>query len=206
MSDESACRIDLVRTADDLAAAIGLIRADAATLEIDLAYQGFEAELQAMPGAYAPPRGALLLARPCHGTPMGCVGLRPITADGRAEMKRLFVAEEARGCGLGQRLALAAIAAAERIGYREIVLDTLPSMTGAQALYRRLGFEVIDPYYETPIEGTIFMRLALGPFGGRAVQTARSMVLETIVQTGDDGAGGRGRTSDTGGVNAVLYR
>jgi hypothetical protein len=37
----------------------------------------------------------------------------------------------------------------------------LPSMTGAQSLYRSLGFFLIEPCYETPISGTIFMALTL---------------------------------------------
>jgi ribosomal protein S18 acetylase RimI-like enzyme len=50
---------------------------------------------------------------------------------------------------------------AERIGYREMRLDTLPSMAGAIALYRKLGFQPIEPYYDTPVFGTIFMRRSL---------------------------------------------
>ncbi|TPQ47142.1 GNAT family N-acetyltransferase [Prosthecomicrobium hirschii] len=153
-----------VRTPDDLAAAIVLIRAYAASLPIDLGYQGFEAEMAGMPGKYAPPDGELLLARAADGTPLGCVGLRPLPpVDGRAEMKRLYVVPAARGTGLGDALARAVIAAAVRLGYREMVLDTLPSMTGAQAVYRKYGFVEIGPYYETPIAGTVFMRCELVP-------------------------------------------
>jgi ribosomal protein S18 acetylase RimI-like enzyme len=73
-------------------------------------------------------------------------------------MKRLFVAPEARGSGLGQRLIDAILREAEGIGYREMRLDTLPSMARAITLYRKSGFEPIEPYYDTPITGTIFMR------------------------------------------------
>jgi ribosomal protein S18 acetylase RimI-like enzyme len=153
-----------VRTPTDLTATIGLFRSYAASLGIDLAYQGFEAELAALPGDYAPPAGELLMARDAAGKPMGCVGLRPLNqADKRncCEMKRLYVSPFARGSGLGQTLAMAIIAAAMRSGYREIWLDTLPFMEKAQALYRKLGFEPMEAYYQTPIAGTVFMRRKL---------------------------------------------
>jgi ribosomal protein S18 acetylase RimI-like enzyme len=73
-------------------------------------------------------------------------------------MKRLYVSPEGRGFGLGERLVDAVVKEAKRIGYPEMRLDTLPTMTGAIALYRKLGFEPIEPYYETPVIGTIFMR------------------------------------------------
>jgi ribosomal protein S18 acetylase RimI-like enzyme len=154
-------RIAPVRTADDLAATIALFRAYAASLDVDLSYQNFEEEMAAMPGKYAPPAGELLLARDAAGVVIGCVGLRPIEPDGCCEMKRLYVAPEGRGSGLGQALVDTLVEVAERIGYREMRLDTLPSMAGAQALYRKLGFEVMAPYYETPVAGTLFMRRAL---------------------------------------------
>jgi GNAT superfamily N-acetyltransferase len=150
-----------VRTPGDLAAVIELFRAYASSLDIDLSYQGFEAEMQAMPGKYAPPAGELLLARSSDGTPVGCVGLRPIEPRGCCEMKRLYVAPEGRGFGLGARLVAAVVREAERIGYREMRLDTLPSMTGAMALYRKLGFVPMEPYYDTPVIGTLFMRRSL---------------------------------------------
>jgi ribosomal protein S18 acetylase RimI-like enzyme len=150
-----------VRNPVDLAAVVALFRVYAASLGVDLSYQNFEAEMAAMPGKYAPPAGELLLARDPGGMPIGCVGLRPIEPDGCCEMKRLYVAPEGRGLGLGERLVNAVVEEAERIGYREMRLDTLPSMAGAQALYRKLGFEVIQPYYDTPVVGTLFMRRVL---------------------------------------------
>ena len=154
-------RIAPVRTANDLKATVKLFRAYASSLDVDLSYQNFEAEMEAMPGKYAPPAGELLLARDRGGTPMGCVALRPLDAQGCCEMKRLYVVPEGRGSGLGRKLVDAVVKEAERIGYREMRLDTLPSMTGAIALYRKLGFEPIEPYYATPVIGTIFMRRSL---------------------------------------------
>ncbi|MGI8526620.1 MAG: GNAT family N-acetyltransferase [Pseudolabrys sp.] len=157
-----ASRIEPVRNSADLAAAIRLFRAYASSLEIDLGYQDFEGEMAAMPGKYAPPAGELLIARD-DGEPVGCVGLRPIEPPDCFEMKRLYVAPEKRGTGLGRRLIDAIINEAERIGYREMRLDTLPTMSEAIALYRRSGFEPMASYYETPVEGTLFMRRALSP-------------------------------------------
>ncbi len=154
-------QIIAVRTPDDLAATIALFRAYAASLGVDLAYQDFEAELAAMPGKYAPPTGELLLARGVDGAPLGCVGLRPIDPDGCCEMKRLYVSPDARGMGLGRALVEAVLDAAGRLGFRELRLDTLPDMADAQALYARMGFVRIAPYYDTPIAGTVFMARAL---------------------------------------------
>ncbi len=145
----------------DIAAVVTLFRAYAASLPVDLAYQSFETELAAMPGKYAPPRGALLLARNAAGTPVGCVALREMERPGACEMKRLYVAPAGRGAGLGKRLVETLVDAARAAGYHEMWLDTLPTMAEAQALYRKLGFEVAEPYYATPVVGTLFMRRRL---------------------------------------------
>jgi GNAT superfamily N-acetyltransferase len=150
-----------VRTPDDLKATMGLFDAYAVSLGVDLSYQNFVAEMAAMPGKYAPPKGELLLARDRHGAAIGCVGLRPLAEDACCEMKRLYVAPEGRGLGLGRALAEEIVKTARRIGYRQMRLDTLPSLATAIALYRKMGFVPILPYYDTPIAGTIFMSLGL---------------------------------------------
>ena len=150
-----------VRTADDLAATIDLFRIYAASLGIDLSYQNFEAEMAEMPGKYAPPSGELLLARNAGGLAVGCAAMRAIEPQGCCEMKRLYVAPEGRGQGIGEKLVDELLKAAVRIGYREMRLDTLPNMAAALALYRKFGFETTEPYYETPIAGTIFLRRSL---------------------------------------------
>ena len=147
-----------VASGADLRAVAGLFRAYAASLPVDLAYQNFDAELAGLPGAYAPPAGSLLLAKNAAGEAVGCVALRAMTDAGCAEMKRLYVAPLGRGMGLGRALVEAVVGAAGRLGYREIRLDTLPTMGEAQALYRACGFERTEPYYATPVAGTIFMR------------------------------------------------
>jgi ribosomal protein S18 acetylase RimI-like enzyme len=145
----------------DLPAITSLFRAYAASLPIDLGYQGFDGELASLPGKYAPPAGALLIARDASGVSLGCVAMRPLDEPGVCEMKRLYVAPAGRGQGLGKQLALAIIEAARAAGHREMRLDTLASMHEAQALYRALGFVEIGAYYDTPIENTVFMSLNL---------------------------------------------
>jgi GNAT superfamily N-acetyltransferase len=130
MKEQPTFHVAGVRTASDLASTVRLFRAYASSLYTDLSYQGFEAEMEAMPGKYAPPAGEVLLARDSNRTPVGCVGLRPIEPHGCCEMKRLYVSPEVRGFGLGERLVDGVVKEAKRIGYREMRLDTLPSMTG----------------------------------------------------------------------------
>jgi len=146
---------------DDLAAVRALFHDYAASLSVDLGYQGFPAELAELPGAYAPPAGALLLARDAAGAAVGCVALRPMTGEAAAEIKRLYVAPAGRGAGLGRLLAQAILEEARRLGYRAARLDTLPDMAAAIALYRSLGFAPIAPYYTTPVAGTLFLGRAL---------------------------------------------
>jgi len=150
-----------VRSAADVAAAAELFEAYAASLPIDLGYQDFDSELAGLPGKYAPPRGELLLARDREGASLGCVGLRQIASKGCCEMKRLYLSPDARGLGLGRALTETVIAAARRLGYAEMRLDTLPTMEAAIGLYQRLGFSSIDPYYAPTPVGTVFMALKL---------------------------------------------
>lgn len=132
----------------------------AGSLGVDLSYQGFALELAGLPGAYAAPRGRLLLCT-IAGAAAGCVGLRPVDAR-TCEMKRLFVRPERQGLSLGRQLASRVIADARAAGYSTMLLDTLPSMHGALRLYESLGFVRRQPYFQSPIEGNVFMELCLG--------------------------------------------
>jgi GNAT superfamily N-acetyltransferase len=148
------------RGAADLRDAATLFRAYAGSLPITLGYQGFEAELAALPGKYAPPKGALLIARDPAGAAIGCVAMRPLERD-VCEMKRLWVDPVARGTGLGGALIAAIVAEARQAGYAEMRLDTLPTMHAALAMYARAGFRPIGAYYPTPIADTLFFSIAL---------------------------------------------
>jgi len=130
------------------------------SLNIDLAFQSFDEELATLPGEYAEPRGALLLAM-VEGEIAGCCALRPLdTVDyaNAAEMKRLYVRKAFRGFGLGRQLAEAILDAARQRGYECVLLDTLDDMEAARALYDELGFEDIPPYYHNPIAGSHYLK------------------------------------------------
>lgn len=144
-------------TPTNVDAVAGLFRAYAASIGVDLAYQGFDAELASLPGHYAPPGGTLLLAQGADGQPLGCVAVRRLD-DGVAELKRLYVSPAARGLGLGRSLLQAATGAAVAMGYRELRLDTLPTMHEAIAMYRKAGFRAVAPYYDSAVAGTLFFR------------------------------------------------
>jgi ribosomal protein S18 acetylase RimI-like enzyme len=143
----------------DIDLARQLFREYAAEIGVDLCFQGFGAELASLPGDYAPPAGRLLLARQ-DGAVIGCGALRPLRA-GVAEVKRLYVRPAHRGSGAGRAIAAQLIAQAAAIGYRSVVLDTLPTMTAAIALYESLGFRRRGDYYDTPLAGTVFMEREL---------------------------------------------
>jgi ribosomal protein S18 acetylase RimI-like enzyme len=125
-----------------------------------LCFQGFDEELRALSGMYAPPRGRLLLDVQ-DGEAAGCVGLHEWSGDA-AEMKRLYVRPRFRGRGLARTLTLAALEEARAIGYRSVRLDTIAAtMQPAIALYRELGFREIAPYRENPIPGALYLELKL---------------------------------------------
>ena len=140
-----------------------IFREYAQGLGVDLCFQDFETELATLPGEYAPPRGALLLAS-VGGRLAGCCALRPMDAadyPNAAEMKRLYVRRAFRGLGVGRQLAEAVLDAARQAGYSSVLLDTLDDMEAARALYEDLGFEAIPPYYHNPIAGAHYLKADL---------------------------------------------
>ncbi|WP_286999790.1 MULTISPECIES: GNAT family N-acetyltransferase [Comamonas] len=143
-----------------MAIAAQLFREYADSLGLDLAFQNFDDELAHLPGDYASPRGALLLAY-VDGALAGCCALRPLdNADipNAAEMKRLYVRRAFRGFGLGRQLAETILDAARQAGYASVLLDTLDDMEAARNLYADLGFQSIEPYYHNPIPGAHYLK------------------------------------------------
>lgn len=158
----SSLTVSHVISSEDLKDTITLFEEYSKSLGIDLNFQNFATEMASMPGKYAPPHGTLLLARHNEtGAAIGCVGLRRLGDDGICEMKRLYVRPTGRGLGVGKALAAAVIKDASELGYKAMRLDTLATMTFARALYKSLGFREIEQYYDTPIEGTVFLELSL---------------------------------------------
>ena len=129
----------------DVAAVRELLREYAVFVGDDPGFvPSFERDLAELPGVYAPPAGCLLLGVE-DGIPAGCAGLRRFDFD-TGEMKRLYVRPDVQSKGLGRALTAAIIEQARAVGYRRLVLDTLPKMERAAGLYRSLGFRPIAPY------------------------------------------------------------
>jgi putative acetyltransferase len=143
----------------DIASVRTLFEEYARAVDTPACFEGFARELDALPGEYAPPGGALFLALEA-GQPAGCSALRRIDA-ATGEMKRLYVRPAFRAGGTGRELAQAVIAAARETGYTRLVLDTLPGMIEAQALYRSLGLRPIGPYLACPTPGASCYELTL---------------------------------------------
>ena len=130
------------------------------TYGVDMGYDYFQSETAALPGAYAPPAGRLLLAQE-EGEAAGCAGLRRVTEE-RAELKRLYVRPGFRGQGVGRSLVTALIDGAREMGYRWVQVHTAEFLTEALQLYRGLGFREIPPTSsDEAVE--LFLELPLHP-------------------------------------------
>jgi GNAT superfamily N-acetyltransferase len=143
----------------DLMAVKDLFQEYADSLNFELDFQDFREELETLPGKYAPPSGAILVAKE-NGETVGCVAVRPLGGE-VCEMKRLYVKPSHRGRRVGWELALAIIEEAKRFGYKAMRLDTVVAMKEASDLYRTLGFQPIDAYCYNPIPGAMYFELKL---------------------------------------------
>lgn len=150
-----AADIRAARWPDDTTVVRALMRDYVESLGVDLSFQDVEAELAGLPGRYALPGGEVLLAW-VDDAAIGVVARRALSP-GVSEMKRLYVQPDWRNGGIAKRLAIAIIDSARAAGATRMVLDTLSTMTAAQALYTRLGFRPVAAYYDNPLPGTVYM-------------------------------------------------
>jgi GNAT superfamily N-acetyltransferase len=146
-------------TPHEWAEARRLVREYAAALDVDLSFQNFERELEHFTVEYAGPAGAFILAEDA-GQYVACIGVRRFAQD-VGEIKRLYVIPAARGRRLGRMIVERIIVEAKQLGYRSLLLDTLPFMKEAQALYLAMGFRPTTAYRFNPIAGSAFLRLEL---------------------------------------------
>ncbi|MEP6997795.1 MAG: GNAT family N-acetyltransferase [Betaproteobacteria bacterium] len=147
-------------TAADIELARALFIEYSRWLNVDLCFQGFSDELRTLPGAYAAPRGRLLLAGH-QADAFACIALRPLADQAQGEVKRLYVRPGHRGEGWGKKLVTALLADARTIGYDELKLDTLDWMKAARSLYEDAGFRPCAPYYANPLPGVAYLSLRL---------------------------------------------
>ena len=127
---------------------------------LDQNFEAVEAELAALPGAYGPPTGKLLVAY-CDGELAGTVAMRDL-GQHICEMRRMFVYAKFRGRGIGRALATTLISEARALGFTHMRLDTGPRHIAAQGLHRSLGFQEIPPYHEIPEDlRTMFLFMEL---------------------------------------------
>ena len=180
----SAFSIEPVRSSEDLKSAIDIILAYHQWLNEDVSFQGWQEEIDGMPGKYAPPKGELFLARDTSGLAIGCLAVRPLTEGmplhqrpspnshfpyyfvswslrqlpDSCEMKRLFILPAGRGLGVGKALVQHSLEFARGAGYKNMKLDTLPHKMGAaNKLYKDCGFKETEPYYHNPIKGVLYL-------------------------------------------------
>jgi GNAT superfamily N-acetyltransferase len=121
--------------------------------------QNYDEELAHLEHKYGLPDGRLYLAL-ADGEPVGCIGLRRIDAE-NCELKRLYVRPAWRGQGISRLLMDRILADAREIGYRVMLLDTLPFLQTALKLYKAYGFREIERYNDSPMDTSIYMRLDL---------------------------------------------
>jgi GNAT superfamily N-acetyltransferase len=147
------------RSTDDWRDARRLLEEYAAALQIDLSFQDFGRELESLPQHYGPPDGCFVLASSGR-VAIGCGALRRYS-ESASEMKRLYVSPAYRGQGIGRMIVGRLLDRARALGYRSMLLDTLPQMIGARALYADFGFTQIDPYRFNPVAGATYWKLDL---------------------------------------------
>lgn len=151
----------IAATQESLAMARELIQDYIAELQEDLSAQHIGQEMAALHQLYGAPNGALILAF-LNGqmAPAGCVAIK-MQEPGVAEIKRLYVSPAFRGLRLGQGLLVEAISTAKSLGYGKVRLDSLEKLKAAIQLYKANGFYPIDPYWNNPLPGVVYLEKKL---------------------------------------------
>ena len=149
----------LAESEQDFQKCRGIIIEYLGTLGVDLSYMNLPDEFAKMRQMYGGNEGILLLALD-HNEAIGCVGIRRIEKD-IAELKRLYVRDSHRGYRVGVTLLQYALEYADKLGYKKIRLDVIPTLQKAKELYISFGFYEISPYFSNPVEGTTYMEKLL---------------------------------------------
>jgi DNA-binding MarR family transcriptional regulator/GNAT superfamily N-acetyltransferase len=106
--------------------------------------------------AMTPPAGYFYLAT-LDGRPVGC-GVLTVLDEQTGYIKRVWVARETRGMGLGRRMMETLEMQARSLGMREVRLDTHDVLTEAQTLYRSIGYREVPPFNDEPYSQHWFVK------------------------------------------------
>jgi len=148
-----------IETNEEIAGAKKLIIEYAQWLNLDLCFQNIDDELDSFPEKYKEPDGAFIIAKENNNI-IGYVGIRKLEP-GICEMKRLFVSDNNKGKGIGEKLVETIIDEAKTKKYEKIRLDTIDTMAAALNIYYKNGFYKTEPYYNNPNEGTVYLEKIL---------------------------------------------
>ncbi len=124
-----------------------------------LELQNYDHETENLEEKYGLPYGRLYIAY-YDGNVAGCIGLRKLDEE-NCELKRLYVKPEYRGKNIGSFLVKSIIEEAKEIGYKHILLDTLPFLETAINIYKQYGFYEIESYNNTPMDNLIYLKYDL---------------------------------------------
>lgn len=124
-----------------------------------LKIQHYNSELEHLEDKYGLPYGRLYIVK-VENKIAGCIGLRKIDKDS-CEMKRLYIRPAFRGNKIANKLVELIIDDAKKIGYKNMLLDTLPFLKSAIKLYKKFGFYEINKYNNSPMDKSIYMKLDL---------------------------------------------
>jgi ribosomal protein S18 acetylase RimI-like enzyme len=145
----------IAKTTEQFAEGRKLFEEYAASLNFKLCFQGFTEELNQLDQQYNAPTGALIIAY-VNSNAIAAVGIRQFEPQ-KAELKRMYTQPAFRGHKIGNHLLNKAIGIATELGYKQLLLDTLPEMEAAIKLYHKFGFKTTTSYRFNPFDEAIYM-------------------------------------------------